>query len=108
TSDEQYVDGKSDWSRLKEYCTKNNLSISNMNICFRDHIVNIPEGKHYFFRRMCLTSFGENERENNTYQYFIVGSTNTLDKITVKKYLVPEIVCMEEEERILKDEESLI
>lgn len=108
-SDNLYIDDKSDWVRLKEYIQDNNLSISSMYICFRNHSIKIDEAKHYFFRRMSLSRFGKIERKNETYSYFLVGSTNDKTKVNIKKYLVPELQCMEEEIRTLEEnEESLI
>lgn len=108
-SDNQYINGKSDWERLKDYCISNNLKIETMEIAFRDHVVQIPKGKHYFFRRMSLSRFGKVDRPEGTYQYFIVGSTNDKNKVLLKKYLVPELSIWEDENRVLEDnEESLI
>jgi hypothetical protein len=108
-SDNKYIDSKSDWLRLKEYCLDNNLSIEEMKICFRDNIVNIPKAKHYFFRRMSLCRFGKTNRDSDTYEYFVVGSTNDPLFVHLKMYLVPELNCLEEEDRILeKTEPSLI
>ena len=107
-SDNEYIDGLSDWLRLKKYCIDNKLNISEMYICFRDNCKKIPKGNMYYFRRMSLGKFGKNNRVSQTYQYFIVGSTNDPNKIHLYKYLVPEMENMEEEDRILDNEESLI
>lgn len=108
-SDNQYIDSKSDWIRLKEYCRDNNLKIREMFISFRDNCVKVPEAKYYYFRRMSLSRFGKVDRPEGTYQYFIVGSTNDPTNVLVRKYLVPELSVWEEEERTLETtEESLI
>ena len=81
-----------------------------MYIAFRDHVIPIDTGKYYFFRRMSLSRFGKIDRKEQTYQYFIVGSTNNLDSVHLKKYLVPELILWEEEDRILDSDnkESII
>lgn len=108
-SDCKYVDGKSDWERLKEYCSSNNLTIDTMHIAFRDNVVNIPKADRYFFRRMSLARFGKTERASDTYEYFIVGSTNNPLLVDLKFYLIPELQILDQECRILeKDEISLI
>jgi hypothetical protein len=108
-SDNKYIDSKSDWMRLKDYCIKNYLNIENMQICFRDNIINIPKAKHYFFRRMSLCRFGKTNRDSDTYEYFVVGSTNDKLFVSLKIYLVPELQFLEDEDRVLEENEpSLI
>lgn len=109
-SDNSYINDESDWIRLKKYCKSNNLHIESMWIIFRDNIKLIEKGQYYFFRRMSLSRFGKIDRREQTYQYFIVGSTNNLQSIHLKKYLVPELTLWEEEDRILDFDnlESLI
>lgn len=108
-SDNQYIDSKSDWIRLKDYCINNHLTIDSMQICFRDNVINIPKNKYYFFRRMSLCRFGKTNRDSDTYEYFVVGSTNNPLFISLKIYLVPELQFLEDEDRILEQNEpSLI
>lgn len=108
-SDCKYIDGKSDWERLKNYCMSNNLTIDEMYIIFRDNTIKIPKANRYFFRRMSLARFGKTGRSSDTYEYFIVGSTNDPLLIDLKFYLVPELQILDQESRILeKDEISLI
>lgn len=108
-SDNQYIDSQSDWIRLKKYCLDNNLHIEEMTISFRDNIVNVSKAKHYFFRRMSLCRFGKTNRDSDTYEYFIVGSTDNPLFVHLKMYLVPELNCLEEEDRVLDElEPSLI
>lgn len=108
-SDCKYIDGKSDWERLKNYCMSNNLTIDEMYIIFRDNTIKIPKANRYFFRRMSLAKFGKTGRSSDTYEYFIVGSTNDPLLIDLKFYLVPELQILDQESRILeKDEISLI
>lgn len=108
-SDHQYINNKSDWERLKDYCIDNSLNINKMSISFRDHVINIPEANYYFFRRMSLASFGKTNRVSDTYEYFIVGSTNDPLLVDLRLYLVPELQVLEEERRVLEQGEiSLI
>jgi len=108
-SDNQYIDSQSDWQRLKQYCLDNNLHIEKMQIAFRDHVIDLPQNKHYFFRRMSLCRFGKTNRDSDTYEYFVVGSTNDPLFVHLKMYLVPELSPLEEEDRVLEESEpSLI
>lgn len=108
-SDNQYIDGVSDWLRLKKYCRDYNLAIEKMQIRFRDHYIDIPKAKHYFFRRMALGRFGKVNRQSPTFTYFLVSSTNNRNFVNIKYYLTPELQLMEEEDRKLdSEEESLI
>lgn len=108
-ADDTYKDDLSDWLRLKQYCLKNKLTIDRLSISFRDNTIEIPKAKYYFFRRMVLATFGKTGRKSDTYSYFVVGSTNHKNKVHLKKYLVPEMICVEEEDRLLdNNEESLI
>jgi len=108
-SDSQYINDKSDWERLKDYCISNNLTIDEMYIVFRDNTIKIPKANRYFFRRMSLARFGKTGRVSDTYEYFIVGSTNDPLLIDLKFYLVPELQVLDQECRTLeKDEISLI
>lgn len=108
-SDHQNIDDKSDWMRLKEYCINNNLKISEMSISFRDNVIQVPKADFYFFRRMALCRFGKTNRESDTFHYFVVGSTNNKLLAYLKFYLVPELQLLEEEIRVLEEDEiSLI
>ena len=104
-SNNVYINCKSDWLILKDYVKNNNLKISEMYIGFRTNHIKIPSGKYYFFRRMVLANLTDS---STTYKYFIVGSTNDKTKINLKTYIIPQMECVDEEIRILKEDEVSI
>lgn len=100
-SDNEYIDGKSDWERLGDYCRKNNLKIDTFLIAFRDHKVHIDKAEGYYFRRMFLASFGGGSKE-----YFVVGG-GIFPEITVYKYVLPELMLFETDVRSIEKEDLL-
>lgn len=105
-SDDEYINEKSDWQRLKDYCESNDLTIESFKIKFRDRYIELPKSSKYFFRRMILCSFGKKKKNNKN--YFVLGYEN-LGKIHIQKYMIPELDLWEEEYRdIDKCEDSLI
>ncbi len=104
-SNDLYIDDKSDWLRLKEYCVLNNYYINSFQIRFRDRVIQIPESSKYFFRRMEFCALGG---KNSNKSYFVIGYEKD-NKIYISKYMIPELEIWESEYRDLENcEESII
>lgn len=88
------------WLELKEYLQQNpNLSITEMWLRFRDHYELIGKGrKNYLFSHAAMGMVG-----GPTNQYAIAGYQVDNNEVTIKKYILPEIVLVEEEQRSLDD-----
>lgn len=99
------VTPNSAWIRLGIFLEKNpDLSIVDMTIGFRSHIVDVGKNaKGYFFSKSLMASAGTNE----VMGFFVVGTLSEYG-LRIKKYLVPEIEQVEEEVRYPLEGESLI
>jgi hypothetical protein len=90
-SDNQYINNKSDWERLKDFCKNNSLKINNFLIGFRDNVINIENVT--YFRRMLLGSFGGHIKH-----FFVIGTGNS-SPIDVYIYGLPDMMLSEQEKR---------
>lgn len=92
--------------RLKEYVESNNLSIIKIFIRFRSHWELAYEGisDGIYFRRSIKGGIFSEKNEHS----LIIGHVQG-NKAYCKKWIVPEIICCEEETRIIsKNEEGVI
>ena len=93
------------WERLRNYCYKNNLFITDMKIAFRTNTKSLPSNKNgYFFKRMARAYFGSNICK----EHFIVGYEEN-DAIKIEIYTLPELLLDTFESRpIIEEDISLI
>jgi len=89
----------STWVRLRDFCKKENIDIVGMTIQFRTNRDFLPENADgYYFCKSVMGGFG---MEQNIH-YFVAGCVRD-GKIFVKKWQVPELIVMSEEEREIKE-----
>ena len=101
-SDNQYINGFSDWERVQNYCNSNDVKIVGFCFGFRDHLVHLQDDcKYYYFRRRLKASFAGTEKS-----YFVVGAGNH-NIIEISKYSMPEVILEEKEERNINDTISM-
>ena len=83
------------WVRLKRYCEINDLHITNIKLRNRSHVEDVgSDYDGYFFCKSAgALMFGDLTLHN-----FIVG-TLTGEKLSVKKWRLPELIAEEIEER---------
>lgn len=87
---------ESAWIRLKKYLSETEESIENMYLQFRSHIES-PLPKHadgYFFSH-CVAGVSFS---HETIRFYLVGALQN-NKLIVQKWVVPEILLCETEER---------
>lgn len=103
-SDNMYIEEKSDWERLKEYCNNNGLKITKFYFGFRSNILSLPEGKeNYYFARRIKTGFGV----VNEQHAFVLGYKDK-GEIKISIYQMPEVILLEEERRQIKDNDPFL
>lgn len=93
------------WLRLKEYCKQNNCHVISMKFKFRSHIEHIGDGSEgFFFCRGAMYGIGMKKTE---YRY--IGGLIKNGKLTTYKFIVPELVLIETENRdIILSEKFII
>ena len=85
------------WIRLGQFCQENNLYVKKMAIKFRSHIEELEESSEgYFFRRGALGSHGASKK---TTRHFYLSGPIIDGIICVSKWLVPELILEESENR---------
>ncbi len=95
------IGDRDSWLVLKDYLKKNNLNINALYFKFRDNWQCIARDKKaFFFTKMVKATYGT----DNT-QYFFCGGylSDEGTHVVVKKYILPEILLMEEEYRDIND-----
>ncbi len=103
-SDNEYIDNKSDWERLKEYCIENNLKIVSFSFGFRSNVIYLPENKeNYYFARRIKTGFGVVTEQHS----FVVGYKDK-GEIKISIYQMPEVILLEEERRKIKQDDPFL
>lgn len=97
------------WSRLRVYCRNNNVYVTSMKFKFRSHTEEIgsisdrPNISGFFFIKAAL--FGINMKK--TERRYVGGYVED-GILKTKKFIVPELVLIEEEERLPKDYQDFI
>lgn len=97
---------KSAWIRLKKYILENKLSIKSFYLKFRSNIVSSTpnNASGYFFSKGIMGSIAT----KNVF-YYVVGHIES-NKVYIKKFKIPELLCFDEEVREVYDckEDQLI
>lgn len=95
----------STWSRLRDFCYKEDLSIVNLRLQFRTNVQNLPTNSEgYYFCKSILGVFGTIENLH----FFVAGYVMN-DVLRVSKWQIPELICIENQIReIRKDDVCLI
>lgn len=90
------------WVRLRNYCKKNKLNISEVFIRFRSHTEKIitNDGEGIFFRNKVLAGFA-----SPTKSYFVFGVVKD-GMIKVDHWIIPEIIFEESDERTVEGNED--
>lgn len=87
------------WSRLKEYCRENCLTISEMRFGFRSNMFSLPPNKAgYFFCRSLLCGVGQGVP---TYSWKLGYIENGIVK--VQSWIVPPFIAEGTEQREIND-----
>lgn len=95
------VGEKDSWLVLKDYLEENKLDIVSLVFRFRDHYEPIGRDKKgFFFTKMILCHYGGDSK------YYFLGGYVTDDEknIFIKKFILPELLCVEEEYRPITEE----
>lgn len=88
------------WSRLRKYCYETGIYVKNMSFKFRSHIENIYTDENnqlisgFFFTKAALFGIASKKTENR-----FVGGVLIDNILYTKKFVVPELVLVEEEAR---------
>lgn len=94
----------SSWLRLIEYCKKNSVYLTGFQIQFRDHIERLPDNAlGYFFSKGVSATWGV----ERTFNQFITGYIDE-GQVKIKKWLVPELIVMENTTRTISACEHLM
>lgn len=101
-SDEQIVyskPGRRSWLELKQYlCKHQDIYITKLEFGFRDHTEQVHSGEaDYFFTNSIIAN------DIGWYQEFYIGGYRDGDTVKCKKFMIPEIYLVEEDERPLDD-----
>ena len=89
------VEPPSAWVRLKKYCEVNNLHITNIKVRNKSHIEDVGSGYdgYFFCKSVGALMFGD-----MTQHSFVLGVLEG-EKLSVRKWRLPELIPEEVEER---------
>jgi hypothetical protein len=104
---EQFTDERnySTWTRLRDYCLKEKVSVTALKAQFRSNVHWLVENAEgYYFCKAAMGMFGNDD----TWHYFVVGTVNN-GKLITKRFKTPEMISdVEDEREIRKDDLCLI